>query len=236
MVAESNSRPYAPAAGVTAALQRFRRRNLPEKVDVAYLMQAGSSKELAGRTLIALRFLGVVTEDGTPTEALRSLARSTDEEYRQTLEGILRDRYSEIFLVTDPSEDTRAEIENAFRRYEPASQHYRMAALFLGLVAEAGIPIREEPRRRSPQQPRPQPRPTGAPRPIAPRADRRHVPGPGGESAAAQASAVLWGYFKRLPRPGTPFAPAERDAWLDGMRAAFAFEYPEKEETPSDSE
>lgn len=218
MVSESGYRPYAPPANVIKLLQRLRRRNLPEVVDSGYLTAMGFSKEIASRVLSAMRFLSLIKESGEPEDALRSLVRSTDEEYKQVLEGILREAYHDVFEKVDPSEDPQQVIINAFQHLEPASQHYRMATLFLGLCREAGMPILEEPRRRDVRK-------------VAQRT-LRQAPSRGSRAgghtvgtAPAQASPVLWGYFQRLPKPGSIFPMDEQEAWLDAIRSAFRLEY-----------
>jgi len=225
MVAESRYRPYAPPSNVVNLLHRLRTRNLPEVIDSDYLAATGLSKDLASRVLNAVRFLGLINESGEPENGLRSLARSTDEEYRQSLEGIVREAYRDVFEIVDPAQDQQHAVINAFRRFEPASQHYRMAILFLGLCREAGMPILEEPRRREVQRPAQR---ASAARPIA-----RQTSGTGAraggrttvETAPAQASPVLWGYFQRLPKPGGIFPLDEQDVWLEGIRSAFRLEY-----------
>jgi hypothetical protein len=235
---ESRSRPYAPGGTVTGLLQRFRTRNLPDVVDGGFLNQLGMSKEISTRVLSTLRFLKLISDAGQPTDVLRSLARSTDEEYAQILEGIVRDAYRDVFTAFDPSQDSQDRALNAFRRYEPGSQTYRMATLFLALVKEAGIPLLDEPRKRAsslmPQKVRAS-RPLRTPaRPRGGQKNRQQKPQENVETARAQGSAVLWGYFKRLPAPGGTFSSSDRERWLAGVRAAFDLEYVdhlEEEET-----
>lgn len=230
MTTESKNRPYAPAASVIDTLQRLRKRNLPESIDTSYLIAAGMSKEVAGRVLTTFRFLGLMDDAGTPTDALRSLARSTDEDYKTLLEGIVMAAYSEVFTVVHPGDTNQDQIVNAFRRYEPGSQHYRMAVLFLALCKEAGIPVQDEPRKRETQsQKHPVPKkgafaPTVGGAPRSQRASRRGFV-PSANIGPAQGSAVLSAYFSRLPAPGSVFTDADRQVWLDGMKMAFNLEY-----------
>ena len=127
------NRPYGPPSNVTAVLHRLRSRNLPDRVDAEYLRDAGVSEGTVGRTLFALRFLDLVADDGQPTQALRSIHTSTDEEYRTILSGLVREAYSDVFNVIDPAEDSQDRILNVFRRYTPASQRNRMVIFFLGM-------------------------------------------------------------------------------------------------------
>ena len=136
----------------------------------------------------------------------------------------------------DPSQDPQDAVINAFRRFEPASQHYRMAVLFLGLCREAGIPILEEPRRREVQR-------VTQRRAATPRTPRQR-PAVGGRtggqtqipSAPALSSPVLLGYIQRLPRPGSVFPLDEREDWIEGIRTAFRLEYQAEDEEVTNDE
>lgn len=141
-------RPYTPPSNVTGVLQRLRSRNLPDRVDAEYLRDAGVPEGTITRTLFALEFLGLV-EEGEPTQALRSIAISTDEEYQAILSGLVRQAYEDVFKVIDPAQDSQDRIVNFFRRYTPASQRDRMVIFFLGMCREAGIPTLDAPRQRS---------------------------------------------------------------------------------------
>jgi len=230
MTIESRNRPYSPPSNVIDLLQRLRTRNLPEVVNSEYLAATGLSSALGSRLLNTLRFLNLIRESGEPEDVLRSLARSTDDEYKQVLEGVIRDAYRDIFDVIDPSQDSQDAIVNAFRRFEPASQHYRMASLFLGLCREAGIPILEEPRRRKVQRSTRRLQGTGG----TPRGSLTSVKGKRHDeigAAPALASPVLLGYFQRLPKPGSVFPSDEQQMWLDGISVAFRLEYQSEAES-----
>jgi len=129
-------------------LQRVRSRNLPDRIDTDYLRDAGVPEGSLGRTMFALEFIGLV-RDTIPTPALRSIATSTDEEYRSTLAGLIRDSYREVFETLDPAQDAQDRILNFFRRYTPASQRPRMVTFFLALCREAGINTLDVPRARA---------------------------------------------------------------------------------------
>jgi hypothetical protein len=173
--ATSNRRPYAAPANVVAVLQRCRSRNLPEVIDNDFFRVVGISDIVFGRVREALGFMGLIGEDGRPTDLLQAIAAATDEEYRQLLAGAVRSAYREDFDRVDPAEDTQPRIVNAFQRYEPRSQTNRMVMLFLGLCREAGIPVLDAPRERQmrgvvggpPRPPRARRKPSPA-APIAP--------------------------------------------------------------------
>jgi Family of unknown function (DUF5343) len=158
---DEDRRPYAPAANVVAALDRIRRVNLPDLIDVDFLRIAQVPEGTQGRVLQALRFLRLVDVTGRPADRLRALARAADDEYRDLLASVIREAYASDFARIDPAQDTQSRIMSAFQRYEPRSQTYRMAMLFLGLCRAAGIPVLDAPRERQ-MQARPGSRPKTA--------------------------------------------------------------------------
>jgi hypothetical protein len=169
-------RPYAATANVIAVLNRARSRNLPETIGNDFLRIAGIPEAVFGRVTEAVRFLGLVNEDQTPSDLLRSIAAAPDEEYRDLLATTIRTAYRDDFAQVDPGQDSQPQVVGQFQRYEPRSQVARMVMLFLGLCREAGIPVRDVPRERQMQQARPgrtmsQPRPRSSQKTA--REDRR---------------------------------------------------------------
>ena len=149
MAVEKKSAPYAPPSNVIALIRRYRERNLPDVVDIELLQDVNIPKGNVHRTLAALEFLGLLSADGFPTSAFHSIQISTDEEYRQILEGLVRSAYREVFQIIDPVKDSQSVIDNHFRRYQPTSQRSRMVTLFLALCREAGVATLDVPRERS---------------------------------------------------------------------------------------
>lgn len=230
-----NNRPYPPPSNLISVLHRLQSRNLPDRIDVEYLRDASIPEGTLTRTLFALRFLGLLTEANEPSQALRSIHTSTDEEYRTILTGLIRQAYAEVFNVIDPSEDTQERILNVFRRYAPASQRSRMVIFFLGMCREAGIPTLDTPRQRSmtggaaarPARGTPTRRtPDTAPRERE--QQRRRGQGDGGGPAPGQGgiAPALEGLIRSLPAPGSPLSEERRRQWLAMAKATLAFVYP----------
>ena len=145
---ESLFRPYAPPANVLACLHRLRRMNMPSVITRDLLKSIGISENIVPRVFATLRFLDLITDSSEPTDVLRGLAGSTEDEYRQLLEKTIRRAYADEFERVDPGVDTQERVMNAFQRYTPRSQHNRQVMLFLGLCREAWIPTLDVPRRR----------------------------------------------------------------------------------------
>ncbi len=221
-----NNRPYAPPSNVVALLQRLRSRNLPERIDTEYLRDAGISEGTVNRALFAMRFLGLVSEADEPTEALRTINSSTDEEYQAALAGLIREAYVEVFNAVEPAAETQDRILNVFRRYTPASQRSRMVIFFLGMCREAGIPVLDTPRQRRMAEP-------------ATRQARQPRAGQRIERAARQKrttgmNPAIQGLIDALPAEGATLSAAKRDQWLGMAKAALIFVYPEQQQPVAD--
>lgn len=227
------NRPYGPPSNVVAVLRRLRSRNLPDYVDAEYLRDAGVSEGTVGRALFGLRFLGLITEENEPTQALRSIHTATDEEYQSILGGLIRDAYAEVFNVLDPAEDGQERILNVFRRYNPASQRSRMVIFFLGMCREAGIPTLDVLRQRSMQQPRVTSR-APVTQPVS-RTQRRQpsqqVPLSSGGTGAGGGNPALTGLLWSLPAEGEPLSDERLDEWLKVVRVTLRFLYPKPSES-----
>ncbi len=121
---------------------------MPSTITRDLLKTVGISENIIPRVFATLRFLDLVTERDEPTDVLRGLAGSTEDEYRQLLEKTIRKAYADDFERIDPGTDAQDRVMNAFQRYTPRSQHSRQVMLFLGLCREAWIPTIDVPRRR----------------------------------------------------------------------------------------
>lgn len=141
-------RPYASPSNVMAVFKRARSRNLPDIINNDFLRVAGIGDVVIGRVVQALQFLDLVQEDGHKTDKLEALSATTESEYRELLEKIVREAYRDEFDMIDPSQDQQHRIIDAFRPYKPRSQTNRMVMLFLGLCREAGIAVVDAPRDR----------------------------------------------------------------------------------------
>lgn len=229
--APDTNRPYTPPSNVVAVLHRLRSRNLPERVEADYLRDASVSEGTVGRTLFALRFLGLIDEQGLPSQALRTIHTSTDEEYRSSLSGLIREAYSELFNVIDPAEDTQDRILNVFRRYTPASQRNRMVIFFLGMCREAGIPTLDVPRQRSMREP-------GAARAPSPRraATRSRPRAATVSEAGTDIHPALEGLVRSLPTPGAALLRERREQWLTMARGTLDYLYPTEEPSAPEEE
>lgn len=234
MDAGSTNRPYPPTSNLAGLLHRLRDRNPPTRIDNEYLRDIGISEGIISRLLFALRFLNLIDGDSSPTATLRSIATSTDEEYREILVSVLKEAYSEVFERVDPTQDTQDRILNVFRRYTPASQRERMVMFFLGMCREAGMEVIDAPRQRSSAATRR----TGAAKPgkkTAP-TQRRVTPKNGSTEHRDETqdtvgiSPALLLLIRALPPEGSPLPVPKRERWLRMAEATLTFMYPEQVE------
>lgn len=232
MVTESikeitSNRPYPPPSNVILVLHRLRERNLPERIDSEYLRVAVIPDGTITRTLVAIRFLGLINEANEPTEPLKSIHTSTDEEYQKILSGLIHESYKDIFNVVDPSKDSQDRILNVFKRYKPASQRNRMVIFFLGMCREAGIPTLDIPKARPMTERLSKPSMKRGSEKLENSALKR---GRGSipiiESDINPALNVL---IRSLPEPGKSLSPERLKQWLDMAGATLRFIYPENE-------
>ncbi len=137
------SAPYVSAASLSSFFDHVRWVTTPKKVDQGLLLDYGLRRGSIGALLSALKFFGLVGDDGTPTPAFKMVQTGGDE-FRANLEQIVKRSYADLFSRLDPSRDSREKIRNYFaRNYSPAISN-KATILFLDLAKEAGIPVAEE--------------------------------------------------------------------------------------------
>jgi len=104
--------PYGPTRGTLQALQLLRR-TTPSRIDSDYLrvnkLAPGNEYKVVG----ALRFLGLIDDDGRPTESSR-LLKTKGATYTLALQDIVRNAYSGVFQTLKLKDITRDGIYNYF--------------------------------------------------------------------------------------------------------------------------
>jgi Family of unknown function (DUF5343) len=116
-----------------------REKGLPEVFTTQELIRLSVAEGNATRVQRALRFVGLVDNDGRRTPHFDRLCRASTTEYPQILSEILRMAYKDIFVIVDPNNTNLTELHDAFRYYSPQAQRRRMVRLFIGLCREAEL-------------------------------------------------------------------------------------------------
>jgi hypothetical protein len=143
--------PYAPPSAVLAVINHYKNRDVPPSVTLTNLQQIGVTEGLAPRTMAALKFLGLLQDDGTTTDQFRALRYASHDDYRSVLAGILEAAYKGVLDHVELATAGDRELNNAFIPYSPGAQRSRMITLFQALAKEAGWTLAVTPKASSPR-------------------------------------------------------------------------------------
>ena len=132
--------PYVSAAALSQFFDHIRYVSTPKKVDTGLLLDYGVAKGNVFAMMSALKFLGLVDNEGKPTPAFGSIQVMGDE-FVSNLREIVNTAYGDLFARLDVSRDSREHIRNYFSRNYSPSQSNKATILFLDLCKEAGIPV-----------------------------------------------------------------------------------------------
>ena len=143
---ETRFAPYSSSQSVIEVINRLRDVGLPDPLTMEGLGSIGVPPTVASPTMRAIKFLGLVDEDGNQQAALQKLAVSSSDEYPSVLSEIVKSAYAEVFAIVDPAKHDFEKVSDAFRPYTPQKQRRRMVRLFLGLCEEANL-VPEQPKR-----------------------------------------------------------------------------------------
>lgn len=217
--------PYAPPSAVLGVIRRRRDRGLAEPVTANSLQQVSVSAGNAPRTLQALKFLGLVDDEGRVTDTFNRVSQANRNDYPGALAEVLRSVYHPIFNHVDPEQDDMDDIEDAFRGFEPEGQRQRMLKLFLGLCHEAGLVGEDKaPKIQSPPRQKP-----SAQRSTGQQGQRRtskpdyktppaEEPPPRFEEEP-HSYPLVTAIVKQLPKDGR-WTEKRRDLWMKAMESA----------------
>ncbi len=111
--------PYGPTRGMLQALQLMRK-TTPPKIDGNFLrlnkIAPGNEYKVVG----ALKFLGIIDDDGRPTEKSRIL-KTKGATFTSALQNIIRTAYKNLFQHLNGGSHTREDIYNYFITQEDLS-------------------------------------------------------------------------------------------------------------------
>ncbi len=104
--------PYGPTRGMLQALQLMRK-STPSRVDGNFLrlnkIAPGNEYKVVG----ALRFLGIIDDEGRPTEKSR-LLKTKGATFTSALQGIVRSAYKNLFQHLNGNGHSQEDIYNYF--------------------------------------------------------------------------------------------------------------------------
>jgi Family of unknown function (DUF5343) len=230
--------PYVAYKTLKNFLERFKQ-GLPSRIDRG--LMGSMSGAAQSQVTTAMRYLGMISENGIPTLYLREYVSGQEEERKAALFKMLMASYPFLFdtdhdvnggafhISTGTSQLLRETMEaNTSATGETLG---RCIAFVKEAAQDAGFKVSPYitqksarssggGRRRNVKKATPAPEPTAPNVPAA-----AHVPK--AASFAAQSSLMLMGLFHRLPAPGNKWSHDERERWVQTLQNVLLLEYPE---------
>ncbi len=110
----------------------------PNCIDKNTFKTLGIAKSKEGNTIYALEFLGIINQNGIPTDEFQGLRNN----FQKTLEKLVRKSYSEVFETIPASRMNQATLVKFFvvRKYSEDTAEYQ-AKLFVKLCQDANIDL-----------------------------------------------------------------------------------------------
>ncbi|MDY6910861.1 MAG: DUF5343 domain-containing protein [Chloroflexota bacterium] len=104
--------PYGPTKGMMQALQLMRK-NTPSKIDSNYLRMNRIAPGNEYKVMGALRFLGIIDDEGMLTEKSRQL-KTKGVAFTSAMQGIVRDAYKNVFRYFNGGKCSQEDVYNYF--------------------------------------------------------------------------------------------------------------------------
>ena len=133
--------PYTSYRTFKTFIEDLRERGVPSRIDRSVLTRL--SGVVGTQLMHALRFLGLIEDDGGPTQALRELVNAHGAgHWPETLLELLRRRYAPMFAI-DLETATPSHFNQAFRKAFPAADAVvqKCVTFFLYAANDAGVKI-----------------------------------------------------------------------------------------------
>ncbi len=104
--------PYGPTKGMMQALQLMRK-STPPRIDGNFLRLNKVAPGNEYKVIGALKFLGVIDDEGKPTDKSR-LLKTKGPAFTSALQGIVRGAYKDVFQQINGNKCTQEDIYNHF--------------------------------------------------------------------------------------------------------------------------
>jgi hypothetical protein len=226
--------PYVSYKTLSNFLARFKDA-VPYRIDRDVMGSLSGASQ--SQVVPALKYLGLISEQGLPTESMKTFVRLEGEDRKQFLRQILNTAYPYLFQTDsfDFKTATVSHLREVLEEYTGAKGETvdRCVAFLKEAAADADIEIsrfltekrtRTRPKRSSSQAKKQEPRISSAhldePRPAEQQSRQL-------KSIPAQSSLLLWGLFERLPAPGSTWSRTEREQWTATLDHVLTLEYKE---------
>ena len=107
----------------------------PSPIDIDLFKKLGMAKGKEGLAVHALKFIGVIGEDGVPTEEFDNLKK----DYQNTLKKLVHTSYAELFDLIPPKLANQSRLVNFFGTAVDTAEY--QAKLFVWFCKQADIEI-----------------------------------------------------------------------------------------------
>lgn len=123
------------------SITKLKERGVPARIDGSVF--AGQSNSAIAALMAAYKYLGLVTDNGAPSEQLRKLAAADDAGRNALIKELLVSRYSFLQApALDLSAATTQQVENAFREQGiKGSTITKAVSFFLSAASDAGLEV-----------------------------------------------------------------------------------------------
>ncbi|MFT4112184.1 hypothetical protein [Silvibacterium sp.] len=112
---------------------------LPDRIDTS--MWPSYSGGIKSQLIGALKFLRLIEDDGTVTEALRTLAHTPAEQRGKAFQPVMREAYGQLTSL-DLTKATPASFDAELRKFgQDGETHRKAASFFLQAARWSGIPL-----------------------------------------------------------------------------------------------
>jgi hypothetical protein len=225
--------PYVAYKTLSNFLERFKQ-GVPGRIDRG--LMASMSGASQSQVTTALRYLGMISENGIPTTLMRRYVTGEENERKEALREMLSASYPFIFQGEfDLSSATASMLREAFEANTTATGETigRCVAFLKDAALDAGVAVSPFILQKKARTPGARKKQTAgrredrvAEKPVETAPPPPHAPVKPLE-IPAQASLLLSGLFQRLPTPGKVWTKADREQWLQTLQNVLLLEYPE---------
>jgi len=224
--------PYVAYKTLKNFLDRFNQ-GLPGRIDRG--LMGSMSGAAQSQVTTALRYLGMISENNIPTEAMKRYVTGEESQRKDALRDMLSKAYPFIFASNfDFSTATASQLREEFDAKTTATGETigRCIAFLKDAALDADIVVSRFITQKKARTASAKRKPVTARKDesrVTEKTKDEHVPPtpPKHPPIAAQESLLLWGLFQRLPKPGTRWSLEERKRWIDTLGNVLELEYTE---------
>jgi hypothetical protein len=223
--------PYVAYATLSNFIDRFKQ-GLPSRIDRG--LMGSMSGAAQSQVITSMRYLGMISENGLPTQLMKQYATGDEGERKNALGKMLVAAYPFLFDTEafNISFATGQQLRETLEANTSATGETldRCMSFVKDAARDAGFTVspfitQASPRagrRKSSAKPRPTPKAAEKSRQAAAVNSPASPP-----ELPAHSSLLLSGLFQRLPKPGTVWPKEERERWLQTLQNVLLLEYPE---------